>query len=750
MDRILLGFTAAVLSGTLWPSLGGFQLTIVLLFAFIITLWFKLWPLAATIFGVLWFHWHASELWWYPHKWLQNSTEIQAKILALNDGSHGQVRLDIGFSDQRIGLFQSPQARVYWLEPPPELQVGQHWRLLISAKPNVSPLNQGADSAQRLAYSRYQVARGRVIGGELISPDTGWRQKAVQTLETQFSALGRGDLLLALSSGERRLLSPERWQSLRNSGTTHLIAISGLHLGVAMGACWLLFRWLMPMSWLNKGAFAYQSTVALAWVCASAYAWLSGFAIATQRAWLMLSLVFLLGLLMRHLTRWDRLLIALAGVLLLDPMAGLGASLWLSFGALATIFCWMERVPEQYRSGWRGLVTLQLSVGLITSVIALLCFDGLAPHGFWVNLILVPLFSLLIIPVCLLCLPWLLWGGPGTEQMASGLDAMLIPIEALINYSASLPAGWLSGTEQQTHLAIIVLASALVLVFRRDRVALVLVGICWCSLLPGLSRIPTWRFHMLDVGQGLSVVIQQQNRALVYDTGASFPFGYSYQAAVLQPFLRHRGISHLDYLVVSHGDNDHAGGAAALLRHYPEALLISDLAVSPAEHEHQRHCRPGTIQWQALTIEILAPKVPDSSNDGSCVIRINDGHYRLLLPGDIETDGEVRLLRQDLSAQFLLAPHHGSRTSSRLSFLQKVDALHVFISNGYRHRFGMPHAEALQRYRELGLAVWRSDLQGQVSVSIYPNDYQIHSLRDDLQAYWYNGIPPFGDRPKSE
>lgn len=256
---------------------------------------------------------------------------------------------------------------------------------------------------------------------------------------------------------------------------------------------------------------------------------------------------------------------------------------------------------------------------------------------------------------------------------------------------------------------------------------------------------PQWTLHLLDVGQGLAVVIEQDRRALIYDTGAAFGEDFSYSERVIIPFLSSKGLALVDYIVVSHGDNDHAGGAEVLSKAYPRANWITDVA-----HLEGMPCLPQQIQWQQLRLSFISPQTAKGGNNASCVLRIDDGVHSLLLSGDIEKETEAVLIEQalkgaELKSQVLIAPHHGSRTSSTTAFIDAVAPELVLFPAGLNNRYGFPKPDVVARYQARNIEYFTTGREGQISVSFAAGRLEVKTYRRDLAPFWYNRLFRFGD-----
>jgi competence protein ComEC len=243
---------------------------------------------------------------------------------------------------------------------------------------------------------------------------------------------------------------------------------------------------------------------------------------------------------------------------------------------------------------------------------------------------------------------------------------------------------------------------------------------------PDMPQTGSARLTLLDVGQGLAAVVQTHNHTLLFDTGPSYPSGFDTGDAVVVPFLRQTGIDHVDTLVISHGNNDHAGGVASVLAQLPVTKILAD-GEMVVDLPNADPCRRGASwEWDGVKFRILHPaSVIDAAdeNNHSCVLRVSVGRHAVLLTADIERDGEGELLAstEALRADILVAPHHGSKTSSSEDFLNAVQPQWVLFPVGYRNRYGFPHSEVVARYAERGVATRRTDTEGALQFELRPD-----------------------------
>ncbi|MGL6011084.1 MAG: DNA internalization-related competence protein ComEC/Rec2, partial [Shewanella oncorhynchi] len=472
--------------------------------------------------------------------------------------------LDISLIKPNLILGPNAKLRLTWKDPP-EVDVGQVWLFTLTPKSIASVLNQGGYNEQKQLISQHVVGKGRVIEAQLLAVSPSLRNDLISALTPELASLPQGDILLALLLGDKHLISQARWQALRQTGTGHLVAISGLHLSVV--AAWVYACLLFGLSRLVSHQSRRNMTFALvtAGIGAAFYAYLAGFGVSTQRALVMILLLMLLSLLKRFSTAWERLLFALFVVLLLDPLACLSAGFWLSFCALGVILYTLVIQPKEFtavstrrtRVGaallqfWAIQWRLSLGLGLLQGAL----FGGVSLHSLWMNILAVPWFSFVVIPLAMAgFIYW--WFGTAFGFSWLGLlrlsDWSLSPYAQLLDISQQLPAHWLALSDTILALGLSALIGGVLWRYvpkNKNYTSwlsllslLFIPALLFCITLWSPVQNNRWAMHLLDVGQGLAVVIEKNGRGLVYDTGAAFGDDFSYAERVILPFLKAKGI----------------------------------------------------------------------------------------------------------------------------------------------------------------------------------------------------------------
>ena len=575
-----------------------------------------------------------------------------------------------------------------------------------------------------------------------------WRARLARWLQQHIQGPGV-PLLLALLLGHAGELEDQDWTLFRQTGTVHLLVVSGLHISLAvLVAAWLV-RGLALLGLVPLQRIPVPTLVPLAGlVLACLYGFLAGFGLPIQRALVMLGTALIGNLAGFRLPLSTLYCLALCAVLSLDPMAVTARGFWLSFAAVAAL---LYRFSYRRGAGMGRLFTTQLAVALaLTPLLAGMqqATSLLAPV---VNLVSVPLIGLVLMPLMatgLLLAPLLpQTAGVLLQWSATGLALWK---QALAFVPVCLPPdGFLPvpgpGSQLAALLGVLLLLSPPPLGWRATGV------LCLCPwLFPPVQLLPTAcaELVMLDVGQGLALVIRTRHHVLVYDTGDRFSPSFTAAGAVMIPWLRRANIRQLDLILISHGDRDHIGGLDTLRQQYPTAVVWHPAAGEGAGYGS---CGPGQRwSWDGVDFEVLSsqPAANDSTNDSSCVLRICAGTDCALLTGDISRRREAELVRNSASrlrSRVLQVPHHGSSSSSSALFLDQVRPELALVSAGYYNRFRHPAASVMRRLQERGIRVLVTARTGTQWVRLGDSP-DLGFWREHCRAWWHR-LQPSASRP---
>ncbi|MDD0843250.1 DNA internalization-related competence protein ComEC/Rec2 [Pseudomonas sp. Gutcm_11s] len=639
---------------------------------------------------------------------------LEGQVVGLPEMGEGVVRFQLKGSVARA--HRLPQRmRLAWYDGP-RLQAGERWRLAVKLKrPRGLANPQGFDYEAWLLAQRIG-ATGTVKQGERLGASDGpaaWRDQLRQRL-LGVEAHGRAGGLAALVLGDDSGLSRADWRVLQDTGTVHLLVISGQHVamlaallyGLVAGA-FRLGLWPRALPWLPWAC-------ALAFIGALGYGLLAGFEVPVRRACVMVALVLLWRLRFRHLGLWWPLLLAFVLVLLVEPLASLQAGFWLSFGAVAVlvwVFGGRLGAWSWWQVWWRAQWTLAL--GLLPLFFALGL--PLSLSGPLANLAAVPWVSLLVVPLALLGtlllpVPWL---GEAILWLAGGLLELLF--QALAWIAAVLPA-WLPTALPPWAWLLGSLGVVLCLLPAGAPVRALGLPLLLALFLPPRERLAAGHAEVwqLDVGQGLAVLVRTREHALLYDAGPRFA-DFDLGERVVLPSLRQLGVDRLDLMLLSHADSDHAGGAQAVARGMTVGQVLSGEAGGlPVELQAQPCIDGASWNWDGVRFTTWRWAQAGEGNQASCLLKIQAEGESLLLTGDIDERAERALIEQgrDLRADWLQVPHHGSRSSSSAAFLDAVQPRAALLSRGWHNPFGHPHPRVVARYQARGVALHDSAEQG--------------------------------------
>ncbi|MCB1703341.1 MAG: DNA internalization-related competence protein ComEC/Rec2 [Halioglobus sp.] len=574
-----------------------------------------------------------------------------------------------------------------------------------------------------------------------------------RSISTAIASLGlppeTAAVLQAVSVADSGGIDASLWSLFQHMGINHLLVISGLHIGMVAAVGFFLGTLCLPLwpPWWRGGALLPPG---LALVLAGLYAALAGFSLPVQRALWMLASFAVAHAALRRGNSLSGLLLAATSVLLLSPLAVVGSGFWLSFGAVAALL-WIARWQRGTGRCWRLLQT-QAAMSLLMLPLGALFFGGGSAISALVNLMMIPLVGWFVVPLALLGAASFLCGGDSYTalwQLAGAPLAVLLP-QARELVGSDGNGLYLSLAADSGAVLLAVVSVAVLCLPGRSAVKLLAAGLLAPLLLPDMNSaepaLPETVVTVLDVGQGTAVVVRGGGRALVYDTGGGDPEGVNMGSLAVLPYLRERGVTALDTLVISHPDLDHSAGTAVVRSAMPVTRFRygGERPVSVGNPDSGRPCIAGEAwRWPGgQMFQFLSParEMPPRRNDSSCVLQIDVGGYRLLLPGDIE-GGRERLLAQywgdGLRSNWLLAAHHGSGTSTSEPFLKRAHPAVVVVSSGYANRFGHPHSRVIERLGRRRLAIYHTARAGALEFRITPGQpLQVTAHREKVRRYW--------------
>lgn len=753
----ILAFCGGVLAVQCLRELPGSPLVGGLLCLALPAVRYRCWPLVALLLGLGWAVWraHCALEARLPVALEDQALQIEGRVLGLPEAAPRLTRF--AFKPSQLSLDGRPLA----LRPRQLLLVsydasfsppaGSQCRIYVRLKQVRGTLNPGSFDYETWLFANGVDGRGQVIAhpANRCERPIGWghidsfRDAISTAIAAAVPAPDVAGILAALAVGQRANMSDHQWQVLRDTGTTHMISISGLHISMVALALYVLGRQLIAFSpALSRRLPAPRAALVLGFAGSLLYSVLTGFPVPTQRSVAMLAFMFYRRWRGYALLDSDGLLLAFALVLLCDPLSSLTISFWLTFGAVLTLS--IVGHIHQRMGQLQQWAVMHLWLALMLAPLLLLVAPGVAWISPLANALAVPLVTWMVVPLVLLGIAFAVFSPPlaaGCWQWAGVLLSRIWQgLEWLAVHAAALPLDYVPDA------LTVLLASCGLLLFllplgrgRYGLAAILLAGIAFQS--PSRPAVGALKATVLDVGQGLAVVLETHAHVMLFDTGPSAFGGADAGANIVLPFLRLRGYRQLDRVMVSHADNDHAGGLGALQRGLQiERLSLSPLQAWPTMVER---CAAGQRwRWDEVQFEVLHP-APGATegleNNASCVLRVSAGGHTLLLTGDIEAPAEVALVAQGaaLAAEVLLVPHHGSGTSSSGPFLDKVAPRVAVLSVGYRNRFGLPSAAVLARYAARGIPVLDTRHAGAITLDIDDAGIQFTQFRPQTARYWH-------------
>jgi competence protein ComEC len=644
------------------------------------------------------------------------------------------------------------RVRVAWYQrevlPLPE----ERWQLVVRLRQPRGALNPAG-----FDFSAWQFANGIDAGGYVraspvnrrLAPagwfDTNrWRLRVAQAIDENCRDCPRAGLLKALAIGYRGAIENRHRQLLERSSTAHLLAISGLHIGMVALFAYLLGRGAWRLGLYRVAVSRPYSAALLAVTCACGYAAMAGFSLPTVRALIMLLVLSVALLLKNRVNLLQSLAIAVATITLADPRSLISGSFWLSCGALLVIAFAQFRAP-QAMPGWRRLLVVQFFFTLLFAPVSVMIFGQWSPASLPANLLAIPAVSFLLLPAILLGSLLAVGGLPGAGQLLGvadrGLGLLLDCLQWLLEHGF-----------EALHLSypMPLLAILLALVYwmlmpqpsagRHGALLAAIFLLAWQPARPGFGEFQIW---ILDVGMGTSILLRTRHHSLVYDLGPGKPGSPGAGDRVLLPLMRRLRSGAPDLVVVSHADQDHSGGLPALLDAYPQAPIVTgtpaELAEKFALPAATASChRRQPWRWDGVEFAFLQALAGDGTNNRSCVLRV-DGEQRVLLAGDIEATREASLVAaygDSLAADMLLVPHHGSETSSSVQFLDFVAPRHAVFTLSRGNRWGFPSAAVVDRYRARGIRLYDTAGDGAISVASGARGLKIETLRGAPRRIW--------------
>lgn len=741
--------------------------------AFLVLCFTVLRPLAFFCLGLLWMCFnvdlHIDNS--FPDEFERKDISVVGTVSSLPISRSGNKRFRfhvVKFEKPELAHLSGQKIQLSCYRCKFNLRAGEQWRLTVRLKRPHGYASWGAFDYEKYLFRHQLIAKGYVraksenirISSSDISLNR-WRESIKdQILAMPSSEIGEDQgvgrsILLALTIGVKTGFTHTQQQVLQATGVSHLMAISGLHVGLVFIAVSRLFSILLwPFVSFYRRHPRQQLCLVPALAAAVCYAAMAGFSVSTQRAIVMLVVYVVCNFLAREASLSKVLLIAIFVILLLDPFSVLDVGFWLSCGAVAVIALMSEGASKL------SLLKLQPMLWIGMWPMSILLFAQVSLVSPLVNLVMVPLFCTVLIPLTLLAFLLLILGAEQFSTWCFGklswvYDFVYKLLEGISQYGfAKIYATPLLWWQWCLIAMLIVLCipriKQMVKGFTTPFILVTssVIGVLFVSLLgKPVEHLKSdeLRVALLDVGQGLAMVFETQNSVTVYDTGPRYGSGFSTAEAVLLPYLRRRGISKIDTLVISHADNDHIGGLNAVRGAFEVGRVLTsrlDKVSDAIECTRGQRWSYDQTHYSVLSPDSATPK---GSNNRSCVIMIEHLGQRVLISGDIEKQVEhylVRTATDRLAADFLLVPHQGSKTSSTSVFLDAVSPNTAMLAAGYKNHYGHPHPKVVARYHERGIKLLSTIDSGSILLVINSKGTGVSRFREQQRHFWsYQKVP---------
>ncbi len=756
------------------------------------------------LFGIFWSA--TSSICWL--KYVQNTLKepriaaIEGTICSIPQYLTYSIKFDfcLNYIDgHKVSRLSPGKLKLSWgkyaIKPVILPEAGQAWLFKAKLRPARGRVNPGAFDYERWKLANQYLGKASVKNqARLLSKVSlaGFYHQGRQAYFNNISKLLPDNeirpMVLAMLFGDRKGLSPEQWQVFQASGTAHLLAISGLHTGIA--ALWSY--WLVFLLWKSSSRLCLLVPAQISGQLASLFGafsvvLLSGAGLPAQRAFLMLFIFLVSRWSGRHYRLSSVLGMALIIILLFQPFSVLTASFWLSFiavGVIASVLNQQSGTISRFKSWLK--INFYLYITLLP--VSLLSLSNLSWVSFAANLILIPAYSFLITP--------LLYMAAVTSVFTGNIASFLFGILSWLMEKCYWLQSYLAEINQKliypipdTYGYVLALIVPGVLLFNKKLVSrFCLIPTIFLAVLitiPNKNKTDRFELVILDVGQGLAVYVETSEGNLLFDTawGSS---DYAVANATIIPFLKSRNIRKIDKLVISHNDSDHAGGLSAVTQHFEVGALLTGEPFNKKMLNATIQKQNTTIQKQNATMQkqnatmqkqntLTETRITDNAangiratschhaadwqwgkveflwlkhnlkgaskgNNASCVLSIKVYDQQFLLTGDIEKSVENKLVKSGISQyDLVVAPHHGSKTSSTPAFVLATQPKHIVFSTGYDNQWQFPRHEVVKRYQEQGSMIWITHKQGAI-IARFDSKHRLvlSALRQQKNNFWLN------------
>ncbi len=669
------------------------------------------------------------------------------KVIAINEN---EQRLYASFKNEKM------------------LELGKNYQALVMIRPLYDRANFGNFSRQKWLLSQGITAKASIYNAQLISDKNQTiRQKFFYIIKNKTKDLSYQGIILALGFGERAFLNHNNWKLFQNTATAHIIAISGLHITLVFFISLIITKFIAKLTLIFNPPLWFLSLHThnvIALICTLFYCYLANFSTPTTRAMIAMLGLYFWQYKRRSIKNFDLWIIMVSLLLIINPLNAISTSFYLSILAVLSLIIWYHffsiesfkqllgnNKTTKKRSVMKfkiirfiiSLIHLQFGIVLLFTPISLIVFEGFSTYSFIANLIIVPFYSFVIVPLILISM--ITFDCFYTFYLSDKLIALSINILQYFDNS------WLTLSYQEIYNYSIVLLLFTILLFgilhhkkiKTLQIIAVIIQLVWFSNYVFFYQKEQYQFITFDVGQGLATIfIHQQGfkkEAIIYDTGQKFG-KISLSGIEVIPFLKRQNIK-LQAIILSHNDSDHSGGVTDLLKAYPKALLYS----SSLQKYHQKSplaCKKGiNIKLGKFHFQVIYPYqiVNKAKNEDSCVVLVNIFHHKILLTGDSGKNEELLYSKNLPKIDILQVPHHGSNSSSSDLLLEKTTPKVAIISVGRFNPWKHPRKEVLLRLQKYQARIFTTPKHGAVKIIFDKDSYNIKTMRNNF-APWFHSF----------
>jgi len=700
--------------------------------------------LVASIYLLAYYHIFYS--WELPHYQRGKSYKIDVRVIKVYEpisNKDSNIEHPLYFKAKLLKLddeniTQTVSITLAWYKNKERVNVTDILTANAKLKPYRSLQNFGNTNSELWGFYNHVKARGYIdnkFGFQIIKDNSTSYLKQVQNnITSVFKASSNYWFYQAILFGDKSNMPSKYKEQFKILGIGHLFAISGLHIGMMFAIGFYSVKFLVSISTIelkqryNLNCFYIFSGLTLALI----YTLLSGCSISSTRALIMLGVFSLMYIKGEQYLSFKALQYALIISLLINPFQLLNPGIYFSFLAVYILIFSYTKFNLGHntilrRFLWLIIIQFNLTIGLLPLV--WFFSDGASIIGILVNLIAIPLMALIILPfIVFITFSSLL---SLSTHFRFYLDSFLTEIFLYLS-EQDVSVFWIQLGELNWQTLILIYLTLFLLFSSLKFFAFLPVFILFTNKTTEVK--PLWQVDILDVGHGLSILVSQNNKAYVYDIGAKYITGLSVATTQIIPYIKGQNFT-VKHTMLSHRDNDHVGG----LQDWFNFGLKDTLLINTNLPQEIDTCNIGQMKFGDLKIQNLWPITKSKkSNNNSCVVKISDENFSILLPGDIHRSVEHELINKsaDLNATILVSPHHGSNTSSSSEFITAVSPKWVIHSSAFNGRWLMPHSEVMHRYTELGVQQLTTGISGQIRIKIFNDKYLIESTRSK-QSYWF-------------